>query len=203
MDLQTIIRTKIMKRENVSRIFSKIPTLTTERFILRRISIDDSDDMYEYAQNKEVTKFLTWSPHENKGHTFEYLAYLQTRYASGEFFDWAIVCKESGKMIGTCGFTRFDYKNDCAEVGYVLNPQYHGQGIMTEVVGRVIRFGFENLALNRIECRFIEGNIASRRVMEKNGMQFEGVLRGGMLIKGEYKDIGVCAILKKDFSKKE
>lgn len=192
-----------MKKEHICRIFSKIPTLTTDRFILRKLSLDDTDDMYEYAKNIEVTKFLTWSPHVNKAFTLEYLTYLQTRYKAGEFFDWAIVYKDTGKMIGTCGFTRIDCKNDLAEIGYVINPEYHGKGIATEVVGKAIEFGFENLALNRIECRFIEGNDASRRVMEKNRMRFEGIMRSGMLIKGEYRDIGLCAITRKDFFEKE
>ena len=192
-----------MKREHICRIFSKIPTLTTDRFILRKLSFDDTDDMYEYAKDIGVTKFLTWYPHVNKAFTLEYLTYLQTRYRAGEFYDWAIVCKDTGKMIGTCGFTRFDCKNDLAEIGYVINPEYHGKGIATEVVGKAIEFGFENLALNRIECRFIEGNDASRRVMEKNCMKFEGIMRGGMLIKGEYRDIGICAITRKDFFEKE
>ena len=192
-----------MKKENICRIFSEMPILTTDRFILRKLSLDDTDDMYEYAKDADVTRFLTWSPHKDKGFTLEYLTYLQTRYKAGEFYDWAIVWKDSGKMLGTCGFTRFDCKNDFAEIGYVINPEYHGQGIATEVVGRVIQYGFENLMLNRIECRFIEGNGASRRVMEKNGMKFEGIMRGAMLIKGAYKDIGVCAITRKDFFEKE
>ena len=192
-----------MKKESICRIFSNIPTLSTDRLILRKLSIDDTDDMYEYAKNADVTRYLTWSPHANKAFTLEYLTYLQTRYKAGEFYDWAIVCKTSGKMIGTCGYTRIDCKNDIAEIGYVINPKYHGQGIATEAVGRVIKFGFENLMINRIECRFIEGNDASRRVMEKNGMQFEAIMRGGMLIKGDYNDIGVCAITRKDFFEKE
>ena len=192
-----------MKKESICRIFSNIPTLNSDRFVLRKLSLDDTDDMYEYAKNADVTKYLTWSPHINKAFTLEYLTYLQTRYKAGEFYDWAIISKENGKMIGTCGFTKIDFKNDMAEIGYVINPDYRGQGIATEVVGRVIKYGFENLMLNRIECRFIEGNGASRRVMEKNGMKFEGVMRGGMLIKGEYKNIGLCAILRKDFFEKE
>ena len=192
-----------MKKENICRIFSEMPILTTDRFILRKLSLDDTDDMYEYAKDAGVTRFLTWSPHKDKAFTLEYLTYLQTRYTAGEFYDWAIVCKDSCKMIGTCGFTRLDLKNDFAEIGYVINPEYHGQGIATEVVGRVIKYGFENLMLNRIECRFIEGNDASRRVMEKNGMKFEGIMRGAMLIKGDYKDIGVCAITRKDFFEKD
>ena len=192
-----------MKREAIYSIFSKIPTLETERFTLRKLSMDDTDDMYEYACRADVTEYLTWSPHAEKSYTFEYLSYLQKRYKTGDFFDWAVVCHDTGKMIGTCGFTRFDFKNDSAEVGYVINPEFQGQGIATEVVGRVIRFGFENLALNRIECRFIPQNLASRRVMEKNGMTFEGIKREGVLVKGEHRDVGVCSILRSDFFEKK
>ncbi len=189
-----------MKRETISRIFSNMPTFETARFVLRPISIDDTDDMFEYAKDSELTRYLTWSPHPDKAYTFDYLCYLQGRYKTGDFYDWAVVCKDSGKMIGTCGFTRFDYPNNSAELGYVINPAYHGQGIATEVLARVLKYGFENLALNRLECRFIPENIASRRVMEKNGMSFEGIRRQGMLIKGTYRDVGICSILKSEYS---
>ena len=102
-------------------------------------------------------------------------------------------------MIGTCGFTRFDYANNSAEIGYVLNTSYHGQGFATEAVGRVLEFGFENLCLNRIEGKYMVENTASRRVMEKCSMTFEGVRREGMLIKGKYRNIGVCSILKSEY----
>ena len=191
-----------MKKEAIYSIFSNIPTLKTERFSLRKMCMDDTDDMYEYSRDPNVTKYLVWSPHPDKGYTFDYLSYLQNRYKTGDFFDWAIVCNDTGKMIGTCGFTRFDFANDCGEIGYVINPKFSGQGIATEVVARVIKFGFENLALERIECKFIVGNEASRRVMEKNGMTFEGVRRNGMLIKGIYRNIGVCSIIREEFFKK-
>ena len=192
-----------MKKEIIYNIFSKMPTLETERFLLRKLSLDDTDDMFEYANKSEVTEFLTWSPHPDKAFTFDYLAYLQNRYKSGDFFDWAIVYKESGKMIGTCGFTRFFFQHNGAEIGYVVNPEYHGQGIATEVVGRVIRYGFENLALERIEGKFMIENQASRRVLEKNQMMFEGIRRKGMLIKGIYRDVGTCAIIREDFFQKK
>ncbi len=192
-----------MKRESVYRIFSNMPRLETERFILRRMSIDDTDDMFEYSKRADVTEYLTWSPHQSKAYTFEYLTYLRSRYKTGDFFDWAIVCRDTKKMIGTCGFTRFDFQHDAGEIGYVINPEYAGKGIATEVSARVIRFGFENLDLNRIECKFIADNHASRRVMEKNGMTFEGIRRGAMLIKGAYRDIGVCSILREEFLQKK
>ncbi len=191
-----------MRKETIHSIFSNMPGLETERFLLRRLTLDDTDDMFEYSKNGEVTKYLTWSPHPDKAYTFDYLSYLQNRYKTGDFYDWAIVCKDSGKMIGTCGFTRFFFQHNGAEIGYVLNPDYHGKGIATEVSARVIRFGFEKLLLERIECKFMIENEASRKVMEKNGMVFEGVSRKGMLIKGSYRDIGTCAILREDFFKK-
>lgn len=178
-----------------------MPEIETERLVLRRMRADDAEDMYEYASDPEVTRYLTWFPHPDSRYTRDYLEYLGTRYRVGDFFDWAITLKGSGKMIGTCGFTSFDYTNDSAEMGYVLNPKYRGQGIVPEALRALLDFGFSKLALHRAEARFIEGNEASRRVMEKVGMRFEGIKRGGMLIKGEYRDIGICAVLRDEFYK--
>jgi len=188
-----------MKRQTVYHIFTRIPTLETDRLILRRMQLSDADDMFEYAHRADVTKHLTWDPHPDIMYTREYLAYVGTHYTAGDFFDWAVVERESGRMIGTCGFTRFHCESDSAEIGYVLNPTYWGRGIATEAVGAVIRFGFQKLELNRIEAKFMEGNEASRRVMEKNGMKFEGIGRQCMYIKGEYRNVGTCAILRRDF----
>ena len=192
-----------MKRESVRKIFAKIPTLNTDRLTLRKVTLNDVDDMYEYSKDESVTEYLTWSAHPDRAHTLNYVSGLQSRYRTGDFFDWAIVHKDSGKMIGTCGFTRFDYTNNVAEIGYVLNRDYHGQGIVSEAASAVLQFGFERLGINRIEGRFILGNDASRRVMEKIGMKFEGVQREGMLIKGIYRDIGICSILRSEYVSKK
>lgn len=176
-----------------------MPTLETERLILRPMRVSDADDMFDYARREDVTTYLLWAPHPGKSYTESYLRYLQGRYALGEFYDWAVVEKEGGKMIGTCGFTRIDFPHDGGELGYVLNPDYHGRGYATEAAERVLRFGFEVLELHRIEAKFIKGNEASLHVMEKLGMQFEGYRRDGMLVKGSYRTIGVCAILKDEY----
>jgi ribosomal-protein-alanine N-acetyltransferase len=135
--------------------------------------------------------------------TREYLTYVAQRYRTGDFYDWSVVDKESGRtdgrMIGTCGFTSFSCPNDTAEIGYVLNPSYQGRGLATEAVRRVLTFGFEELKLHRIEAHFIEGNDASRRLMERVGMTFEGYARESMRIKGRYRTIGTCAILRHEY----
>ena len=188
-----------MKKEDTFRIFTNIPELHTERLTLRRMKVGDSWDMFEYAGREDVTEYLLWKPHPDVAYTREYLQFVATHYELGDFFDWAVVWKEQDKMIGTCGFTRFDYNNNSGEIGYVINPAYRGQGIADEAVREVMRFGFDDLGLNRIEAKFMEGNTASMRVMEKTGMTFEGYHRSSMLIKGEYKTIGVCSILRDEF----
>ncbi len=188
-----------MQKDSVRRLFSKIPTLTTARLTLRKMSPRDHRDMYDYARRPEVTRYLLWEPHRNSDVTLDYLMYLQDEYRKGEFYDWAIVFNETKKMIGTCGFTSLDYQNNSAEIGYVLNPDFWGMGIAPEAVMRVIDFGFRELNVHRIEAKYIIGNQKSRRVMEKCGMSFEGTRRSSMFIKGEYRDIGYCSILADEY----
>lgn len=191
-----------MKREKIYKIFSDMPTLRTERLILRPMSADDAEDMFDYAQREDVTEYLLWSPHKSLSYTRDYLKYIESRYGAGDFYDWAVVEMASGKMIGTCGFTRIDTQNNVGEIGYVLNPDFHGKGYGTEVAKEALRFGFDVIGLHRIEAKFMEGNRASLHVMEKLGMTFEGFWRESMLVKGSYRTVGLCALLSKDFSNK-
>ncbi len=188
-----------MNKETLYRIFSNMPELETSRLVLRRMKASDSADMYDYAKSPEVTRYLLWRPHPDIAYTRRYLEYLGGRYRIGAHFEWAVVHKDTDRMIGTCGFARVDTANNCAELGYVLHPDYHGQGLMTEAAERVLQFGFNVLGLNRIEARYMLGLDASRLVMDRLGMLFEGVQRSAMLVKGSYRDIATCAILAKDY----
>ncbi len=188
-----------MDRESIMRVFREPPELETERLLLRKIVRRDTDDMFEYSCDPEVTRYLLWEPHPDRFHTGRYISYLQSRYRSGDFYDWGVIWKQTGKMIGTCGFTRFNFDADSGEVGYVLNPAFWGIRIAPEAVRRVMTFGFYDLGLHRIEAKYMTDNIRSRAVMDKLGMKFEGVGRDSMYVKGEYVSIGTCAILRDEF----
>lgn len=188
-----------MDRSMTIKYFRNIPTLYTDRMILRRILKTDYLDMFEYSSNPSVTKFLLWDAHTDERYTKRYLAYLQTRYHAGEFYDWALVEKKYYKMIGTCGFTSFDFENNSAEVGYVLNPRFWYAGLAAEALFEVMKFGFTVLELHRIEAKYMVGNENSRRVMEKLGMRFEGIARESIFVKGKYVSVGTCAITRNDF----
>lgn len=184
-----------MQKEKIKKLFKRPPVLETQRLILRKLRIGDYKDMFEYAGRDDVTKYLLWNSHPDADYTFDYLTYVQTQYKTGEFYDFAVVLRENGKMIGTCGFSSFDFANNGAEIGYVINPEYRGNGYADEAVSRIMAFGFTELDLRRIEARYIVNNDSSRRVMEKCGMTFEGIHRSAVLLKGKYADVGYYSIL--------
>lgn len=183
----------------LTNLFKKIPDLTTDRLLLRRIRIADAPDMYEYSKDPDVTKYLLWDPHPNVEHTRNYIDYLQDRYRDGKYYDWAIVLKSNGKMIGTCGFSAIYPEHRYAEVGYVLNPAFRGQGYAGEALSAVLDFAFRRMALNRVEAKCVAENASSERVMQKVGMQFEGIARSALLVKNEFRDIKIYAMLRDEY----
>ena len=188
-----------MKLNFLSKHFSKIPVLETDRLVFRAIRRSDLDDIYEYSSNPKTSEFLLWTPHVSIEYTKRFIDIILAKYKLGEYHDWAVVLKESGKMIGTCGFTKIDEDNSIAEIGYVLNPKFWGMGLATEAAKKVIEFAFSNLNVNRVEAKFMFGNDASLSVMRKLGMKFEGYQRDLLFVKGKYRTIGTSSILKSEY----
>ena len=182
----------------VSEIYQRSPRIATARLILRPMTRRDADDMFEYASDPEVTRYLLWAPHQSRDDTRRYLKQVEAAYKRGEFYDFGVELKETGKFIGTCGIASLDLPNGTAEIGYVINPRYHNMGLATEAARAVIRFCFEELGINRVEARYMTGNDASRRVMDKCGMTFEGIKRSAVFVRDGYRDVGVSAILASD-----
>ena len=189
-----------MKLNFIKRLFSKIPVIETERLILREMKKSDTKDMYEYSSNPMTSEFLLWNVHKDIDFTQDFVNYVISKYKSGEYNDWALEHKEDKKMIGTCGFTRIDEENRVAEIGYVLNPDYWGEGLATEAVEAVLKFAFDTMNMHRVEAKFMFGNDASLAVMKKVGMKFEGYQRDALFVKGRYRTIGISSILKSEYN---
>ena len=153
----------------IRKSFRNIPTLETRRLTLRKILPKDEEDMYEYSKDPETSKFLLWEPHSSRIYTRAHSQYLQGAYRQANFFDWALIEKSSGKMIGTCGFTEIYEREKRAEVGYVIAPKFHRQGFAPEALEKVMEYGFMTLGLTKLSGRFMEDNAASRKILERFG----------------------------------
>lgn len=121
---------------------------------------------------------------------------MLNRYENKQVAPWGIELKENGKFIGTIDFVWWQPKHKSAEIGYVLSKNYWGKGITTEAAKKVITFGFDQMNLVRIQAKCIVANTGSRRVMEKSGMSFEGVMRKAILYKGVRQDLQLYSIIK-------
>lgn len=180
--------------------FADLPDLRTERLLLRKMRLEDAEEMFAYASDPKVTRYLLWETHRTVEDSEDFLRFAVEGYERGEFGGWGIVLSGSGAFVGTCGLDAgYSPEHARAELGYVLSRSHWGRGLMPEAVREVVRFGFEELDLNRVEARCFAGNVASARVMEKAGMAYEGTLRGREYVKGVYRDMRVHSILRGEF----
>ena len=181
--------------------YQHLPVLETERLVLRPLKGKDLDDLFEYTQDEETARYVTWNANQAIEQAEQFLNYVLSNYEQGKEAPWAIVWKETGKMIGTIDFIHLLLDdNKQAELGYALSRQLWGKGIVTEAVARVMAYGFEELKLERIQARCMEGNIGSARVMEKVGMTYEGTLRRLIFIKEAFHDVKMYSMLRDEYS---
>ena len=178
--------------------FSHPPTLETPRLILRRLRMKDAKDIFRYASDERVARYVLWEPHRSLSDTRAYIRYVRQLYRNALPSSWAIELKESGAVIGTIGFMWYSSENRSAEVGYSLSAEYWNRGLMTEALSRLIASAFDDLGINRLEAQYDIRNPASGRVMEKCGMREEGILRSRIFSKNEYVDVALCSVLASD-----
>ncbi|WP_062052117.1 GNAT family N-acetyltransferase [Bacillus sp. JCM 19034] len=147
-------------------------TLITERLILREWKETDSEDLYEYAKSEIVGPNAGWPPHKNEEESKEIINMFIRNNDT-----YAVVLKAENKVIGSLGL--HDRKPDDRlvelkqrEIGYVLNPEYWGRGLIPEAVNRLIKHGFNKLNLDLIWCGHFHFNHNSKRVSEKCGFKY-------------------------------
>lgn len=181
------------------RFFSDLPELRTERLLLRKLRSADVYDVNEYASLEEVPKYLLWTPHLNLRETQGYLDFLQKRYRKGLHSDWGIQLQDSGKVIGTCGFSSVDIPNESCELGYVLSPHYWHNGYMGEAFEAVLQAAFNSLKAHRVTLRVMEGNHSSERFALRHGFRFEGKSVDALYVKGAYRTVCHYALLREEY----
>lgn len=182
-------------------VFVRLPTLTTERLILRPLRMSDEKDMFAYASDEEVSRHVLWDAHKTPADSRAFLRGAKRQYRLGLPSSFAIVLRDTNRMVGTIGFMWINTDHKSAEVGYSLARDCWNKGIMTEALRAVLVFAFDTLRLNRVEAQHETDNPASGRVMQKAGMCFEGVLRQRLYNKGRFVDVALYAILRGDYIK--
>jgi [ribosomal protein S5]-alanine N-acetyltransferase len=176
-----------------------MPTLETERLILRAFRPEDASEFERLIAPKEVTDGTLSFPHPVlEGWGVERINRMLERFASGEHVEFAIVSRDSNAMMGGIGLD-VNARHKRGHLGYWFGVDYWGKGYATEAASAVLEYGFQTLELHRIEAGHYPRNPASGRVLEKIGMKFEGVMRGDLLKDDQFEDTVMYARLRTDF----
>ena len=155
--------------------------LNSNRLLLRKPMMEDATTIFElYAQDVEVTKYLTWKPHGSIKETRDFIRRCNRTWRGNEAFPWTIIRKSDNQLLGMIEITSIDHAGVC--VGYVLARPFWGQGYMPESLGLIIDWAFKQEDIFRVWAFCDIENIASKKTMEKCGMQCEGVLRRWILL---------------------
>jgi [ribosomal protein S5]-alanine N-acetyltransferase len=169
----------------------------TDRLVLRPATLADAEDIFQvFAQDPEVTRYTTWRPHISVTQTLEFLAGCEQAWEGGHRFPYGIILKGSDSAIGLFEIRLEDFK---AELGYGLGKAFWGKGYTTEAARTVVDWALAQPSIYRVWAVCDVDNIGSRRVMEKIGMQREGILRREIIhpnISAEPRDCYLYSIIK-------
>jgi len=179
-----------------------IPVLGTERLRLRPFTLDDEVAVFALASDPEIARFVRFEAHRTRAETRTFLEFVFEHYRHGDLFAWAIVLREDGLLIGSCGFVSRAPERKSAEIGYWLGKPYWGKGYAVEAACALVRFGFDQMGLERVEAKCFLENHAGQRMIEKLGMKFEGRDRSEM-IKGAYPELRLYAVARQDWDRAE
>lgn len=175
--------------------------IETPRLILRRFKIEDAKQMFNnWASDSDVTKYLSWAVHRDKSETEKIIGEWVLEYLNAKNYNWCIAFKETGEAIGGISVVKMFEDQECCDIGYVLSKKFWNKGIMTEALHAVLKYLFEKVKFHRIQLRHDVNNIASGKVMLKNGLKREGILREcEKSPQGNWRDMVIYSILDKEF----
>ena len=181
-------------------LFLNYRELQSERLLLRKLADQDVSDIFEIYSDPEVMLYF------DDRYAFKELSEAEQmiREYNNAFHDktgmrWGIVLKDSGKLIGTCGFHAISDYHKRIEIGYDLNRNYWGNGFMSETLSLIIDYAYNISDVNRVEAFVETPNKASRSLLEKLGFRLEGILREHEMCRGNLIDIQLLSLLRKEW----
>lgn len=175
------------------------PILYTDRLLLRPFELSDAKQTQQLAGNKLIAETTLLIPHPYPdGAAEEWISTHAEKSERGIEYVYAVTLKESFELIGAIGIVINKMFNS-GETGYWVGVPYWNKGYITEALGALINFAFTELKLNKVYAFHLSHNLASGKVMTKNGMQKEGYFRKHIFKDKKYHDAVFYGILKEDY----
>ena len=180
----------------------EFPVLTTDRLKLDELKAHDQQAIFALFSDPEVTAHYDVETFQKPAEAERLIDYFSSSFTNNTGIRWAIRKRGEDKLIGTCGLNNWNQYDASVTLGYDLIPEHWGKGYASEAVKAVIAFVFSirfPIKVNRIESIILPSNAASIALTEKMGFQLEGVLRDKSYWDGEFHDMKLFSLLKRDY----
>ena len=177
----------------------QLPRLAGERVVLRWLTDQDSEAVFEIFGDPEVMRYWSSPALKNLDAAADLIKEIHHFFDTRRLFQWGICLRESDEVIGTCTLLNLDLTHRRAEIGFALRRSVWGRGYASEAISLLLRFSFESLDLHRLEADVDPENERSIRLLERHGFQREGYLRERWHHLGEIRDTVFLGLLRDDW----
>ena len=181
--------------------FHPFQNLETERLILRRVADTDVEEMFALRSNPKTMQYVPRPLATSKEDVLVHIAMINEKIENNTGINWAITLKDNPKLIGIIGHYKISPENERAEIGYMLLPEFHGKGIITESIKIVVKYGFEEMKLHSIEAIIDPRNYGSEKALQKCGFVKEAHLVENEFYNWEFLDTVIYSLLKRNYTK--
>lgn len=182
----------------------EFPQLGTDRLVLRELTLDEADIIFPHFANEEVVRYEDSKPVANVKDVTDIIEWGRNIANKNAGILWGIFRKGDGAFLGQINYVvrpdnNFDGTVHRAEIGFDLTPHYWGNGYISEAISRVLEFIFNSTEINRIEAIVHTDNSRSLNVLTRLGFHSEGILREYVKWEGEYWDMALLTMLRRDW----
>ena len=182
------------------------PVFETNRLKLDQLTEKDSNSVFDLFSDNSVVEYYDLEAFTQLSQASNLIEFFNTRFIESSGIRWAIRIRETGQLIGTCGYNAWNTKMKNAVIGYDLLPKFWGKGYTTEAVNRIVKSAFfDELpcgVLNRIQGDTVPGNTASESLLLKVGFKEEGIRRQSGYWKKQFHDLKCFGLIKSEYCEK-
>src|SRR5919106_5421429 len=176
-----------------------LPVITTDRLVLRWVSENDIDSLYEVFSDPQVMRYWSTPPYSTREDAVKLQQEIAAGNESNTMLKWGLALRDSDRLIGTATLFNLNLDNGRAEIGYALGRAHWGKGYMNEALRALVQHAFEVMDLRRLEADVDPRNAASIRTLERLGFQKEGFLRERWHVNGEIQDAFFYGLLRREW----
>jgi ribosomal-protein-alanine N-acetyltransferase len=178
------------------------PVLHSDRLCFEALIATDKDALFHIFSDPKVIEHYDVECFKDVCEAIRLIEYFTARYTSGTGIRWAIRNKDTREFLGSCGYTHWNEYDHSAVVSYELAAKHWGKGYGNEAIARITDYIFDDdfdFYVNRVEALILPSNVPSEKVATKNGFRFEGTLRGKCFWNGDFHDMNMFSLIRKDW----